>query len=76
MRSDLIYAAGTRVENRFLLASTAMKAVRRLHVDATRTEDTINTVFTQIASCRQSIGTLPEVIPPPAIDVLVVAPAA
>lgn len=76
MRSNLVYAAGLQVENRFLLASTAMQAVRKLHVDATRTEDTINKVLTEIASCRKIIGKLPEIVPPPAIDVLLIAPVA
>jgi hypothetical protein len=74
MRSNLVYAAGLQLENRFLLASTAMRAVRRLHVDATRTEDTINRVFTEIANCRQFIGALPEIVPPPTIDELLIAP--
>lgn len=76
MRSNLVYAAGLHVENRFLLASTAMRAVRKLHVDATRTEDTINRVFTEIANCRQIIGKLPEIVPPPAIEALLIAPVA
>lgn len=79
MRSDLVYAAGLRIENRFLLASTAMVAVRRLHVDATRTEDTINKVFTEVASSthqRQLIGQLPEITPPPVIDTLIITSAA
>lgn len=76
MRSDLVYAAGLQVGNRFLLASTAMQAVRRLHVDATRTEDTINRVFSEIANCREVIGSLPEIVPPPTIDELLIAPVA
>lgn len=75
MRSNLVYAAGIQVGNRFLLASTAMQAVRKLHVDATRTEDTINRVFTEIANCGgQMVGKLPEIVPPPAIDELLIAP--
>lgn len=77
MRSDLVYAAGLKIENRFLLASTAMLAVRKLHVDATRTEDTINKVFTEVANNAEFVGKLPEIIPPPAIDVLIITtPAA
>lgn len=74
MRSNLVYAAGLQIENRFLLASTVMQAVRRLHVDATRTEDTINQVFTEVANAKQLIGKLPEITPPPAIDVLLMTP--
>lgn len=76
MRSELVYAAGLRIENRFLLASTAMIAVRKLHVDATRTEDTINKVFTEVANSRQFIGQLPEITPPPAIEALLITSAA
>lgn len=75
MRSDLVYAAEIHVGNRFLLASTVMQAVRRLHIDATRTEDTINRVFSEIAIARPLIGKLPEVEPPPAIDVLLIPSA-
>ena len=75
MRSDLIYAAGIQVENRFLLAATAMRAVRKLHVGATRTEDTINKIFVEIAQNRQFVGTLPQVEPPPAIDALLITSA-
>ena len=75
MRSNLVYAAGLQVENRFLLASTAMQAVRKLHVGATRTEDTINRVFTEIANNPTLIGKLPEVEPPPAIEVLIITSA-
>ena len=76
MRSDLVYSAVLRVENRFLLASTTIVAVRRLHVDATRTEDTINKVLSEVADSRNGIGQLPDVPPPPVIDVLIIAPAA
>jgi hypothetical protein len=75
MRSNLVYAAGLHVENRFLLASTAMQVVRKLHVDASRTEDTINRVLSEIANNRQVIGKLPEVEPPPAIDALLITSA-
>ena len=76
MRSDLVYTAGLRVENRFLLATTIMLAVRKLHVDSTRTEDTINTVLVEVANSRQVIGALPDIVPPPTIDALLITPAA
>jgi hypothetical protein len=75
MRSDLVYSAVLRVENRFLLASTAMVAVRRLHVDATRTEDTINRVLVEVADSSNMVGKLPDVPPPPAIDALIMSAA-
>src|ERR1700679_1299034 len=49
MRSELVYQAGLKIENRFLLAATAMRAARKLHVSSTRTEDTVNRVFTEVA---------------------------
>jgi hypothetical protein len=75
MRSDLVYAAGLRIENRFLLASAAMLAVRKLHVDATRTEDTINKVLTEVAKSREFVTRLPKIEPLPAIDALLITPA-
>ncbi len=32
MRSKLVYSAGLKIENRFLLSATVMRAVRMLHV--------------------------------------------
>jgi hypothetical protein len=73
MRSNLVYAAGLRIENRFLLASTAMRAVRKLHLAATRTEDTINRVFSEVANSRDMIAKLPEIVPPEAMDALLIS---
>lgn len=75
MRSELVYAAGSQIENRFLLASTIMRAVRKLHVDATRTEDTINNVITTVANGHKVVGALPQIVPPPVIDALIITPA-
>lgn len=74
MRSELVYEAGLKIENRFLLATTAMQATRKLHINSTRTEDTVNRVLAEVAKGRYAHGELPEVTPPPTIDVLVVAP--
>lgn len=74
MRSDLVYAAGLQVHNRFLLASTVMRAVRKLHVDATRTEDTINKVFSEVSKTGSFVHKLPEVTPPPTIETLLIVP--
>jgi hypothetical protein len=51
-----------------------MRAVRKLHVDATRTEDTINMVFTEVAKSHQFVEKLPEIVPPPAIEALLITP--
>jgi len=74
VRSELVYAAGLQIGNRFLLASTAMRAVRKLHVTSTRTEDTINQIFTEVANGKPIVHKLPEIESPPTIDVLVIAP--
>ena len=76
MRSQLVYEAGLKIENRFLLATTAMQATRKLHVSSTRTEDTVNRVLAEVARGSRIHGELPEITPPPPIDMLVITPAA
>ena len=76
MRSELVHSAGLKIENRFLLASTVMQAVRKLHVSSTRTEDTANKVFADVANGKCAHGELPEITPPPTIDALLITPAA
>jgi len=76
MRSELVYSAGLQIGNRFLLSCIAMQAVRKLHVAATRTEDTINNVFTEVANGRPLIHKLPEIVPAPTMDDLLITPAA
>lgn len=76
MRSELVYQAGLKIENRFLLAATAMRATKRLHVSSTRTEDTVNRVLSEVASGTRLHGSLPAITPPAPIDILVSAPAA
>lgn len=76
MRSDLVHSAGLNIENRFLLASVVMRAVRRLHVNSSRTEDTTNRVLSDISNGRYLPTALPEPTPLPAIEPLLIAPAA
>ena len=76
MRSQLVYEAGLKIENRFLLAATAMRAAKRLHLTSTRTEDTVNKVLAEVAKGTPMLGKLPEITPPPPIDMLVITPAA
>jgi hypothetical protein len=76
MRSDLVYSAGRIIENRFLLATMVMRAVRALHIDSTRTEDTANRVFSDISQGRYATATLPEPTPPPLIEALLITSAA
>ena len=75
MRSELVYEAGLKIENRFLLATTAMQATRKLHVSSTRTEDTVNRVLAEVAKGQYAHGDLPEVAPPPAVDMLLITPS-
>jgi hypothetical protein len=51
-----------------------MRAVRVLHVNSGRTEDTLNRVFADVAQGRYVDVKLPEIAPPPAIDALLVTP--
>jgi len=74
MRSQLVYEAGLKIENRFLLATTAMRATRKLHVSSTRTEDTVNRVLVEVANGTRVHRALPEITPPPAIDALLISP--
>jgi len=74
MRSELVYLAGLKIGNRFLLSTTVMHAVRMLHVNSGRTEDTVNRVFAEVAEGRYAVEKLPEITPPPTIDVLLVTP--
>ena len=71
MRSKLVFEAGERIENRFLLSSLAMKATRKLHKPSTRTEDTVNMVLAEVAKGVRVIAALPEVTPPPVIEELI-----
>ena len=72
MRSQLVYLAGLKIQNRFLLSATVMRVARVLHVNSGRTEDTLNRVFTDVAEGRYVGLKMPPVAPPPAIDELVV----
>lgn len=73
MRSELVYLAGLKIENRFLLSTTVMRMARMLHVNSNRTEDTLNRLFTDVAEGRfVEDMRLPEVTPPPPIDDLLV----
>ena len=72
MRSELVYLAGLKIDNRFLLSSTVMRAARMLHVNSNRTEDTLNRVFTDVAEGRFVEVKLPEIQPAPVIEELVI----
>jgi hypothetical protein len=75
MRSELVYSAGMQIPNRFLLSTVAMIAVRKLHINTTRVEETANQVFTDVANGSYVQVTLPELKPLPHIDHLLIAAA-
>jgi hypothetical protein len=75
MRSELVYRAALKIQNHFLLATTVMQAVRMLHINSTRTEDTSNRAFVDVAEGRYAHGDLPEIEPPPTIDTLLIVPS-
>jgi hypothetical protein len=66
VRSQLVYEAGFKIQNRFLLATTAMRATRVMHIVTTRTEDTLNRVLVELA-LGGKIEAPPEIPAPPAI---------
>lgn len=70
MRSELVHKATKKIENRFLLAASVIKATRKLHTTSTRPEDTINEVLTEVIKGTRIHGDLPEVAPPPIIELL------
>jgi hypothetical protein len=50
-----------------------MNAVRRLHINSTRVEDTANHVFSEVANGNYVQVTMPEIKAAPAIDPLLLA---
>ena len=76
MRSELVYSAGIKIPNRFLLTTVTIKAVQSLHIATTRTEDTANRVFLDVAEGRYVEVVLPKVTQHPAIEPLLITPAA
>jgi hypothetical protein len=76
MRSEMVYAAGIHIKNRFLLASTVMQAVRKLHVQATRTEETINKAFDTVSDPQEQPASPSEALPRSEPSMLAVASAA
>lgn len=61
MRSELAYSAGNQIPNRFLLSTVVMSAARKLHINSTRVEDTINLVFNEVANGNYVQVKMPEI---------------
>lgn len=55
MVPHLVFEAEKRIKDEFLLATIAMKAVRKMHQPGTRTEETASRVFEIVANGR-SVG--------------------
>ncbi|HVJ08257.1 MAG TPA: hypothetical protein VM554_07720 [Acidisarcina sp.] len=72
MRSQIVYSAGIVIPNRFLLASVTMKAVQKLHISTTRTADTANLVFAEVAQGRFTDVSMPHIAPQESIEPLLV----
>jgi hypothetical protein len=75
VRSELVFSAGIKVSNRFLLSTIAMRAVHGLHINSTRVEDTANRVFAEVASGSYVSVSMPEIKPLPPIEPLLLAVA-
>lgn len=54
MRSEYVFAAMKEIENRFMLCRVASISTRRLHIDSTRSSDTINKSLNLIAAGDKS----------------------
>jgi hypothetical protein len=50
MRSQYVFAAVKEIGNRFMLCRVASISTRRLHIDSTRSSDTINKCLNLIAA--------------------------
>jgi hypothetical protein len=66
-----VYSAAVKLQNRYRLCSTVSRGARRLHIPSTRTEDTINNVFTTIAAGTYTEPALPILPESPAPEKLV-----
>ena len=52
MRSEYVFAAAKEVSNRFLLCRMTSVSARRLHIDSTRSSETINESLKLIAAAE------------------------
>ena len=69
MRSDIVFDA-LRTKNRFTLCHEAFKAVRLLHKDNTRIEDTTNDVLQRLAGATPGTILSPEDAATPALETI------
>ena len=59
MRSELVFAAGHTLEDRFALCRAVAKATRKFHRAHSRIEDTTNEVLQRIAESVSEPGKVP-----------------
>ena len=64
MRSDIVFEA-LQSKNRFVLCHEAFKAIRLLHKNNTRIEDTTNDALMRIADAEQIVIRPEDAITPP-----------
>lgn len=65
MRSDIVFDA-LATKNRFVLCHEAFKAIRLLHVNNTRIEDTTNDALVRLANAEpQAVSSPDEISPSP-----------
>jgi hypothetical protein len=62
VRSELIFRAREKVDNKYKLCQTTSKATRRLHIVAQNTTDTINDALSRIAGGDESSALLNPVL--------------
>jgi hypothetical protein len=62
MRSELVYAASSKLRNRYQLCQTVARATRKLHIPSTPTASTINKSLNGIAS--GAYGGAGQILPP------------
>jgi hypothetical protein len=59
MRSDIVFdALQTKNQNRFVLCHQAFKAIRLLHKNNTRIEDTANDALVRLAAAERQEGVI------------------
>ncbi len=54
MRSNLVFHALQRVENRYMLCQLASKATRKFHRPTTRIQETMNQVLARISEANDT----------------------
>jgi len=71
MRSEKVYRALSHIPNRFRLCQATARATKRLHIPSTRTEDTMNSVLSEISNGKLGdvIESRAQAAPLPTVDI-------